>query len=169
MRLLGIRLAADGNFRDELKYRISQSQTIAGRLHASPLRGWSAWQVYYCRYKPAIGYCLSITTFTNKECDKIQSPFYNILLPRMGLNRHMPRAVVCGPPSHAGLEMMDIKVEQIARHIEGVVTQIRKNDKVGKTIRATIDMMQIYLGTKNNSSNKMHTNSNISQVEENQQ
>ena len=85
-RLLGVQAAADANFRDEYKYRLDQSRKLAGRLKIAPGDHQDAWMIYFCRYKPAIGYCLPITTFTDTECDTKQSPFYQALLPKLGFN-----------------------------------------------------------------------------------
>jgi ribonuclease HI len=106
-----------------------------------------SWQVYYCRWKPAITYCLPITTFTERECKNIQSPFYNALLPKLGINRHMPRTLLHGPLKLAGLSLTNLSAEQLAMHITGLVTQLRKRDRVGLTMHASIDALQLYLGT----------------------
>ena len=85
-RLLGVRAAADGNFKDEYKYRLDQRRKLAGRLKIVLGDHQDAWMIYFCGYKPAIGYCLPITTFTDTECDTKQSPFYQALLPKLGFN-----------------------------------------------------------------------------------
>ena len=49
------------------------------------------------RFKPAVSYCLPVTTFSDKQCNNIQSPFYQVALPKSGMNRHMPKAVIHRP------------------------------------------------------------------------
>ena len=95
--LLGIKAAADGTYKQEYMTRLDKSRELAGRLKAVPLNLSLTWQAYYCRWKPAITYCLPITTFSLKECGKIQSPFFTALLPKLGINRHIPRALLHGP------------------------------------------------------------------------
>ena len=146
VRLLGIMAAANGTYQEEYKARLDKSREMAGRLQASPLDLVLTWQAYYCRWKPAITYCLPITTFTAKECKKIQSPYFTALLPKLGLNRHMPRALLHGSLQVAGLGLVDLEAEQIALHVTGLISQIRKNDRVGQTMTATIDALQLYLG-----------------------
>ena len=147
-RLLGVRAAADGNFKDEYKYRLDQSRKLAGRLQNAPGDHRDAWMIYFCRYKPAIGYCLPITTFTDIECDTIQSPFYQALLPKLGFNRHTAQVILFGPRRYGGMQMMDMKVEQLAKHVHNLITHIRRNDRVGKTIRACLDTYQVIIGRK---------------------
>jgi len=78
-RLLGVRAAADGNFKDEYTYRLNQSKVMAGRLAGAPFNPSEVYQVYSSRFKPAVGYCLPITTFSDKQCNDIQSPFNQVL------------------------------------------------------------------------------------------
>ena len=115
----------------------------------APVDSSDAWMIYYARYKPAVGYPLVITTFTDTQCNKIQSPFYAALLPKLGFNRKTPRDIILyGPLKYGGMNMMDIKTEQLARHVHNHIIQLRKDDRVGKTIMACIDMYQGTLGTR---------------------
>ena len=147
VRLLGIMAAADGTYNQEYAVRLEKSRELAGRLQVSPLSIALSWQAYYCRWKPAITYCLPITTFTASECKKIQSPFFNALLPKLGINRHMPRDLLHGPAQVAGLGLVNLEAEQLSMHVSGLIAQVRKKDRVGKTMLASIDALQLYLGT----------------------
>ena len=147
VRLLGIMAAANGTYKQEYFTRLDKSRELAGRLLVSPLNIAHSWQAYYSRWKPAITYCLPITTFTAKECKTIQSPFFNVLLPKLGINRHMPRDLLHGPTQLAGLNLVNLEAEQLSMHVSGIISQIRKKDRVGETMLACIDALQIYLGT----------------------
>ena len=149
VRLLGVKAAANGTYKEEYTSKLEKSRELAGKLHAAPLNESLTWQAYYCRWKPAIIYCLPLTTFSVKECKKIQSPFFTALLPKLGINRHMPRAILHGPPQVAGLGLVNLEAEQISLHITGLIAQIRKNDRVGQTMSASIDALQLYLGLEN--------------------
>lgn len=86
-RLPGVRAAANGNFSDEYAYRLDSTRA-------------KHWQLKYARFITwdlNFGYCLPITTCFDKQCNQIQSPFYQIALPKSGMNRHMPKAVIHGP------------------------------------------------------------------------
>ena len=133
-RLLGVRAAADGNFKDEYDHQLQQSRTLTGRIKNAPIDIRDAWMIYFCQYKPAIGYCLPITTFTDDKCDTIQSPFYTALLPKMGFNQKTACVIIFGPQQrYGGMQMMDMKVEQLAKHaVSNLITHIRRDDRVGK-------------------------------------
>ena len=44
--------------------------------------------------------------------------------------------------------MMDMKAEQLAKHVHNMITHIRRNDRVGKTIGACLDTYQVIIGQK---------------------
>jgi hypothetical protein len=115
------------------------------------------------RFKPAVGYCLPVTTFSDKQCNNIQSPFYQVALPKSGMNRHMPKAVIHRPTRYGGLNYMDLATEQIASHVSHLIGNLRRNDLVGKTIQAMIDAYQIYLGTERHFFLQVHNNFLIDQ------
>ena len=60
----------------------------------------------------------------------------------------MPRALLHGSSQVAGLGLVNLEAEQLAMHVSGLITQLRKNDKVGKTMQASIDALQIYMGVE---------------------
>ena len=96
-RLLGDRLALDGDDEAEFSFRSSQANALAGKVASSPFPRYDAELIYREWWISSIGYCLTITQFTAKQCDKIQQPEYNSILPKMGFNKHFPRAVIFGP------------------------------------------------------------------------
>jgi hypothetical protein len=51
---------------------------------------------YNCYYMPSIAYGTPATTLTFKECDDLQKPVVNAILPKMGITSKAPRAVVFG-------------------------------------------------------------------------
>ena len=148
VKLLGVTAAANGTYEQDFQVRLNKSREIAGKLQAAPLNIALSWQVYYCRWKPAITYCLPITTFSAAECKRIQSPFFNALLPKLGINRNMPRALLHGSPQVAGLGLINLEAEQLSMHVTGIISQLRKYDRVGQTMHASIDALQLYLGTE---------------------
>jgi hypothetical protein len=126
-----VRAAADGNFIDEYTYRLNQSKAMAGRLAGAPFNPSKVYQVYSSRFKPAVGYCLPITTFSDTQCNNIQSPFYQVMLPKSGMNRHMPKAVIHGPTRYGGLQYTAFATEQIASHVSHLIG-LRRNDLVSE-------------------------------------
>ena len=145
-KLLGVRLAADGNCGDEFQARKQQSEKMALRLersHASPV---DAYMIYVFRYCPAVFYCLPLTYFTREQCTQIQAPFVNALLPKLRMNRHIKRDIVWGPRKYGGLNLAHMETEQIARTTESLIGHVRAETPTGVTFVITCGAYQMFLG-----------------------
>ena len=59
----------------------------------------------------------------------------------------MPRDLIHGSSQIAGISLVNLEAEQLSMHVSGLIAQIRKKDRVGQTMLACIDALQIYLGT----------------------
>jgi len=117
------------------------------KLAAAPFDTGDVLTVYEVRYKPAIHFCLPITTFSAKQCDAIQCPFYKVMLPKLGINRNMKRDVIYGPYELGGLNLTDLKVEQLAQHIHRLIGNVRKRGNLGIIILMTFNAYQLHIGT----------------------
>ena len=95
----------------------------------------------------SIGYCLPITQFTDAQCDKIQQPGYNAILPKLGFNRHFPRAVIFGPAKYQGKQMIDYKIFQYTSHLVRFVGYLRQNKELGNVLRIQMDQHQLLIGS----------------------
>ena len=125
-RQLGIRVSLDGNFKNEYAYRLQRATELGRRIINSSLSTIGAHMAYSLYYKPMIQYpALSVTTFSDRECDKIHSKFVFRCLPKMGINRHMPRVVVFGPSKYGGMNLFDLKLEQLHRHLSTTKAHMR--------------------------------------------
>ena len=88
-KLLGVRLAANKNCLDEYLACKEQSEKMASQLAASSATPVDAYMIYIFRYCPAVFYCIPITHFTKAQCNAIQAPFMNTLLPKLRVDRHV--------------------------------------------------------------------------------
>jgi hypothetical protein len=146
LRLLGIRMALSGSFQDEYEYRLAQIKRLAGKMRAAAFDARDAWLIYQTRYRPMIRYCLPITTFSDTQCNKIQSPFICTFLNKLGMNRHTPRVVVWGPYKYGGLDIMNVSIDQLSAHLNMIINNIRKGNETGRSIMLAMGMYQMTLG-----------------------
>jgi hypothetical protein len=70
-------------------------------LYSNAIRNSNMWRgesavAYNSFYMPSLGYGVSATTLTKEECEDIQRPVVNAILPKMGIARSAPRKVVFG-------------------------------------------------------------------------
>ena len=133
-RQLGVRLAMSGHDDDEYAYRLEQFKTLAGKNHSSPFSRLDAETIYRERWLSSVGYCLPITQFDVKQCKAIQSPFLNAILPKMGFNRHFPRAVVFGPKCYQGKGLDDYEVKQYTSHLTRFVGYLQMEGNIGNLL-----------------------------------
>ena len=145
-RVLGLRIPMTGEMNTELKYRVKQSTTLATRLYAAPFTPHDAYTVYNCRYKSMIRYCLPVTTFTEDKLNEIQKKFIYLLLPKLGINRHAPRAMIYGPLLRGGRGIMDLRTEQPIQHIMTNLGHMRRGDSAGQLLRVTLNDTQLETG-----------------------
>ena len=146
-RVLGVRIPMDGNMYEELKYRQQQIRELSRNVTRAPINHWDAWIIYESRYRAIIRYPLPVTMFTEAQCNDIQKPFTHALLPKLGLNRNTPRVVIYGPKEYGGLELMDLRIEQMASQWETTVGHLRRLDRAGKGIHITANDLQVESGS----------------------
>jgi hypothetical protein len=58
---------------------------------------------YNAFFMPSMGYGTPVTTLTKKDCEEIQRPVVNAILPKMGIARTAPRSVVFETAQFGGL------------------------------------------------------------------
>ena len=146
-RVLGIRLPMTGNMIQEFEYRCKQADKYSVKLRNAPLNTLDSFMVYSGRYRPMIKYPLPVTLFNEDQCHTIQKKFIMELLPKIGLNRHMPRTLIYGPQKMGGLEIMDLRIEQPVAHWMASMGHMRRMDNTGKALLTTYLDHQIYLGS----------------------
>lgn len=146
-RILGVRLALDGNDDDEFVFRLNQSKELAGRISGAPFSRLDAEVIYCERWVPSIGYCLPITQFSTEQCQAIQIPFFQAILPRMGFNRHIPKAIRFGPLKYNGKGLADLETHQLAQHLDRLVGYIRRGEEVGDILQLQIETHQLLIGS----------------------
>ena len=147
MKQLGVILPIDGSFRQERDRRMKQGEDLGQRLFRSPLSHNESMVVYRMYFIPKMRYPLSITKFKQKECNDIQSKFYKYALPKMGINRNTPRAMLFGPIEMGGAGLFDIYTAQIEQHIIQITHHIRRQDQVGKAFICNLKAYETTIGS----------------------
>ena len=147
-RILGVRLPMDGTMTAEYEYRQRQMKDFAKKLGNAPISNYDAYIVYECRYRAMIRYPLDVTHFTPNQCNTLQKPVIDALLPKIGLNRKTPRVVIYGPMSLGGMEIMDLRLEQVVRQWETTRGHMCREDRVGQGLLLTLNDHQCIIGSE---------------------
>jgi hypothetical protein len=127
-------MAMNGSFKDKLDYWINQSKSMGSKLYKSWLSPTNSFMVYETRFHPAMEYPLMITKFTKSQLEKIQKPFVHLLLPKIGLNRHIPLAIIHGPIFRGGLGIIQLEEQQIIKHYSAFQGHLRQNDNIAMSL-----------------------------------
>jgi hypothetical protein len=70
-------------------------------------------QAYYLLYLlPKLTFPLMAMTFTELQCNRIQSPAINALLPKLHLNRKTARSIIHGPTLYGGMNLPHLFTSQ---------------------------------------------------------
>jgi hypothetical protein len=93
-------------------------------------------------------YPLTVTQFTQDQCDKIQAPVLRSCMSQMGYNRNSPKEVVYGPVELGGFGFHDLFIEQGIHQVTALVGHLReKKSNTGKMIKIELDWCHVQAGT----------------------
>jgi hypothetical protein len=143
---LGVRLAPDGNDKDEYTYRMQQAKQMGQQIKKAPLGREYIGIGFRAIWYMMIQYPLGATCFTIKQCRKLQAQYLPIFLSKMGINRMTPTAVRHGPLHLGGLDIFRLDTEQGIQHTKMVIGHLRKDDEVGKMLHISRDYLQLQAG-----------------------
>ena len=145
-RTLGVRIAPAGTWADELAYRRNQARDLASLIAGSKLSRGTARLGYRMMVCPKLEFPLTVTQFTQAECDSISTSCIRACLSKMGFNCNMPREVVYGPQSMFGIGMHDIFIEQGIKQISALVGHLRQDSNTGKMMQIELQWCQLQSG-----------------------
>ena len=146
MPTLGVRLAPDCNQADEHKCRLEQSRTMGRLIFDAPLSRREVETAHNDIWWMRIGYPLSVTTFTKKECNKTQAAFQSKFLARMGCARNLATETCHGPLEHGGVGIKTIWNEQGLKKILLVPQHTRHKEEVGDSMLVALSNAQVESG-----------------------
>jgi hypothetical protein len=76
----------------------------------------------------SISYGTSLTSLNLKECEELQRPVVNAILPEMGINRNTSRIVVFGTIKYGGLGLDHLATVQVFGHLQYLIGSLRTQD-----------------------------------------
>jgi hypothetical protein len=105
---------------------------------------------YNSFYLPSLGYGMCATTLSFQECEDIQRPVINAILPKMGINSKAARAVVFGTAQFGGIGPDHLSTIQGHIRLQYLLSHIRCGDHTGQLMRMLIEYTQLECGTMDN-------------------
>ena len=143
---LGFLICPDGNQKPQLESLTAAIHTICRNINSSYLNEMETRQALTQRLLPKMQYVLHTTSFTQKQCDRMNTIITNTFLPRMRLNRHFPRAVLYSAIRHGGMAFPETRTLQLSTQLTYLTKQLRWNHTVANDLLVTLDSLQLHTG-----------------------
>jgi hypothetical protein len=120
-------------------------------LYRNAIRNSTMWRgdsavAYNSFYMPSLGYGVPATTLTKEECEDIQRPVVNAILPTMGIARSAPRKFVFGTKQYGGLGLTHLAVLQGNSRLQYLLGHLRCGDTTGELVQMLIEYTQLECG-----------------------
>jgi hypothetical protein len=94
-----------------------------------------------------MGYGTPATTFSKKDCEEIQKPVVNAILPKMGIARTAPR-VVFGTAQYGGLGFTHLTELQGHTRIQYLQGHLLCGDPTGRLMQMLLEYTQLECGCR---------------------
>ena len=110
--ILGINLAPDGN--NDHQYETTEKAITKWINNLEPkfLSRNSARLAFMSTIVAKVRNFMESSTFTRTECENLQKSLYKMILPKMGINNHIPKVFRYAPKCFQGAELPNIYTDQ---------------------------------------------------------
>jgi hypothetical protein len=146
-KLLGIQMAPADNQKGNikmLKEKIEKMITLTKTANLPPA------EMETCLHSiilPTLKYGQSAMSIPKITILEIQKPLINIILPKIGYNRHTPRALVYASKKYGGLAIPNLYTEQGIAQVKYIIGAMRNKCETTDLIRALMETYNITTGT----------------------
>jgi hypothetical protein len=145
-RYLGVRIGLSGDMTEEYTHRMQEAKIFTQALTKISSRR-EAVVTLRSYYRPKFEYPLPTTTMTRQQLHNIEKGPINALLPKLGYNRHFPRAIVHGPIRYGGLGIKSLYFAQGCLQIKTIISTIRNPNNNTDLLKILLRQTQMDAGT----------------------
>jgi hypothetical protein len=147
---LGLHMTGDGTCSAHKKVMKEKAVLFGEAIMCSSLWRNESAVAYNSFYLPSLGYGMCTTTLSFQECEDIQRPVINAILPKMGINRKESRAVVFGTAQFGGLGLDHLSTLQGHSRLQYLLGHIQCGHHTGQLMIILIEYTQLECGTMEN-------------------
>jgi hypothetical protein len=145
-KLLGVEIAFDGNHIKQLEALATKVQHIISVFTKLRLLPHEIILGYHTVALPTLHYALAATTIPPKSLDKLQQKLAYGIIPKMGINRRFPRAVVYAPKYFGGLGFPNLSTEQPIAHVKSIIGHFRLQTTLSVVYAQALESFMILSG-----------------------
>ena len=131
----------------EYKHQKRKLDKFGETIMKAPFNPIEAHIAYQSRYISKATYSFPITLFTTQQLHEIQQKAIYNILPKLGVNRHAPQAMIFGPMKYGGRQITDLRIEQPVMHINTTLGHLRRGGNTSSALQITLKDIQIEVGT----------------------
>jgi hypothetical protein len=146
-KTLGTMKTIVGDESSHKSFLLAKSDLFATKVLHARMNRRQAKLAYRTIYIPAMLYSLPATNLSEIDLNAIQSKATSRFLSASGYEKGFPRAVVHGPTAYGGLGMQHLYTEALTLKIEALISHIRANTSLGKSMMINLNWTQMMAGT----------------------
>jgi hypothetical protein len=143
-------MSGNGKCETHKKVMIDKAILYSNAIRNSTIWRWESAVAYNSFYMPSLGYGVPATTLIKEECEDIQRPVVNTILPKMGIARSAPRKVVFGTKQYGGLGLTHLAALQGNIRIQYLIGHLRCGDTTGELMQILLEYTQLECGCRGN-------------------
>jgi hypothetical protein len=146
-RTLGIHLTSNGTSSAHKKIMKCKAKEYIEAIISSTLNRGEGLLAYNSYYMASLSYGTAATSLDIKECEEIQRPVVNAILPKMGIRRNTSRSVVFGISTYDGLGLDRLAAVQGFCQLQYLIGSLRTQDTTGDLYQMLMEYTQLECGT----------------------
>ena len=144
--MLGVSLAPDGNATTQIKTVKDKMKKYAEFIRTGHLSRHEAWINLTMVALKSLEYMIPAMTLTQDQYTSIMSPLLKQFLPKIGLNRNLPRDLLYAPREVQGIDLKNPFILQGVHHVSDIAEHLWKQDLTGKLLRCNLEQLRIEVG-----------------------
>jgi hypothetical protein len=146
-RTLGVHLSPSGSNKGALAVMTSFILDYCTTIKGSHLSRQDALMSYIQYLLPKLRFQPPVLSLTKHQCDKLISPIYMALLPKLHVNRNTSRTIIFGPERLGGLSLPHIYVVTNIDKLQLFLGHLRVKDRTGDLIHIDLSYLQLLSGS----------------------
>jgi hypothetical protein len=145
-RTLGFKISGDGKCTAQKKAMKEKAILFGEAIISSTMWKGESAMTYNASYMSSLGYGTPTTTLMKKDCEEIQRPVVNAILPKTGIARSAPRAVVFGTEQFGGLGLTHRTALQGHNRLQYLLGHLHCGDATGRLMQMLLEYTQLEYG-----------------------
>jgi hypothetical protein len=145
-KLLGIPITFNGESREQEKQLISKCDQLIQIATQLPLDRQDMYTYHSAIILSRLRYMLQASFISWKILTAQSNRLHYTILPKLGFNKHFPRAIVTAPAFFGGLELVDLYTGAGLAQIKLLLQHIRAVSSLGKAIIQALECYRLHSG-----------------------